>query len=242
MKNDEPEPVAPRANTRPAQPKADEAAPADAAAQDGDSAVQYKESSPKQGVNGEQDKKQKAEDRRKKRAIADAKRLFAPAVLERREPRENHLHVRGDFLTKGPIVEPHTPEVLPSFAIRGERPDRLDLARWVVNPSHPLTARVAVNRFWQWHFGRGLVNTGDDFGTQGDPPSHAELLDWLAAEFRDSGWRVKQMHKLIVMSATYQQSSQARPSCTSAIHITRGWHDRTGCVPRPNWSAIPLWP
>jgi hypothetical protein len=145
-------------------------------------------------------------------------REFAPAVMERKEPRENYLHVRGDFLTKGPIIEPHTPEVLPPLKPReGEAPaeprtpDRLDLARWIADPANPLTARVAVNRFWQWHFGRGLVNTADDFGTQGERPSHPELLDWLANEFRDSGWRMKRLHKLIVMSATYRQSSAARP-------------------------------
>jgi mono/diheme cytochrome c family protein len=138
-------------------------------------------------------------------------REFAPGIAEREEPRENYLHVRGDFLTKGPVIEPHTPEVLPPLKPRGEKPDRLDLARWIVDPANPLTARVAANRFWQWHFGRGLVNTGDDFGTQGEPPSHAELLDWLASELRDSGWQIKPLHKLIVMSATYRQSSAARP-------------------------------
>jgi mono/diheme cytochrome c family protein len=138
-------------------------------------------------------------------------REFAPGIEERKDPRENYVHVRGDFLTKGPIIEPHTPEVLPPLSPRGEKPDRLDLARWVVDPANPLTARVAANRFWQWHFGRGLVNTGDDFGTQGEPPSHPELLDWLASELRDSGWQMKRLHKLIVMSATYRQSSAARP-------------------------------
>jgi hypothetical protein len=151
-------------------------------------------------------------------------REFAPAVMKREEPRENYLHVRGDFLTKGPIIEPHTPEVLPPLQPREDKaaregeapaapriPDRLDLARWIVDPTNPLTARVAVNRFWQWHFGRGLVNTGDDFGTQGERPSHPELLDWLASEFRDSGWQMKRLHKLIVMSAAYRQSSTARP-------------------------------
>ena len=137
-------------------------------------------------------------------------REFAPGVIERKEPRENYVHVRGDFLTKGALVEPHTPAVLPPPKPRGEKPDRLDLARWIVDPANPLTARVAVNRFWQWHFGRGLVNTGDDFGTQGEPPTHPEMLDWLASQLRDSGWRMKQLHKLIVMSAAYRQSSKAR--------------------------------
>jgi len=147
-------------------------------------------------------------------------REFAPGVVDRKDPRENYLHQRGDFLAKGPIIEPHTPEVLPPLKPRegaapaepnNQKPDRLDLARWIVDPANPLTARVAANRFWQWHFGRGLVNTVDDFGTQGEQPSHPELLDWLAAEFRDSGWRMKRLHKLIMMSATYRQSSIARP-------------------------------
>jgi hypothetical protein len=138
-------------------------------------------------------------------------REFAPGIDEGDEPRENYVHVRGDFLTKGPIIEPHTPEVLPPLKPRGEKADRLDLARWIVDPANPLTARVAANRFWQWHFGRGLVNTGDDFGTQGELPSHPELLDWLASELRDSGWQMKRLHKLIVMSATYRQSTAARP-------------------------------
>jgi hypothetical protein len=138
-------------------------------------------------------------------------REFAPAVMERKDPRENYLHVRGDFLTKGPTVEPQTPEVLPPLKPRGETTDRLDLARWIVDPANPLAARVAANRLWQWHFGRGIVSTGDDFGTQGERPSHPELLDWLASEFRDSGWRMKRLHKQIVMSATYRQSSVDRP-------------------------------
>jgi hypothetical protein len=85
------------------------------------------------------------------------------------------------------------------------------LARWLVAPENPLTARVIVNRMWQEFFGRGLVRTSEDFGRQGERPSHAELLDWLAVEFRERGWSMKQMHRTIALSATYRQSSAARP-------------------------------
>jgi len=92
-----------------------------------------------------------------------------------------------------------------------EKNDRLALATWLFDPAHPLTARVTVNRMWQRYFGKGIVETDSDFGTQGDKPSHLELLDWLAIEFMDRGWSQKAMHRLIVTSAVYKQSSLARP-------------------------------
>ncbi len=85
---------------------------------------------------------------------------------------------------------------------------RLDLARWLTRPDHPLTARVIVNRLWQHHFGRGLVATPNDFGVRGERPTHPELLDWLATELVRSGWSLKHMHRLMVLSATYQQDSR----------------------------------
>jgi hypothetical protein len=100
------------------------------------------------------------------------------------------------------------PSVLPPLP-KDAPPNRLALAEWLVNPNHPLTSRVAVNRFWQMYFGTGIVKTAQDFGSQGDPPSHPELLDWLATEFIGRGWDVKAMQRLIVTSATYRQSSQA---------------------------------
>jgi hypothetical protein len=113
-------------------------------------------------------------------------------------------------LRKGTGVQPGTPAVLPALEKRGSYATRLELARWLVDPRHPLTARVTVNRIWQHYFGRGLVETEDDFGAQGSPPSHPELLDWLASEFVRGGWSLKQMHRLIVTSAMYRQSSRQR--------------------------------
>jgi hypothetical protein len=111
------------------------------------------------------------------------KQPAAAILVEDEKPRGTRIHVRGDFLRPGEAVQPGTPGVLHPFAARGDHPDRLDLARWLVDPANPLTARVTVNRFWRHLFGRGLVPTLDDFGTRGDPASHPELLDWLANEF-----------------------------------------------------------
>ncbi|MGH9672951.1 MAG: PSD1 and planctomycete cytochrome C domain-containing protein, partial [Bryobacteraceae bacterium] len=116
-----------------------------------------------------------------------------------------HLHVKGDWRQLGDAVEPNTLSIL-GKPLNG-KPDRLALARWLVSRENPLTARVTVNRIWQELFGRGLVRTSEDFGTQGEKPSHPELLDWLAAEFVERGWSVKAMIRVIVTSAAYRQSS-----------------------------------
>ena len=126
------------------------------------------------------------------------------------------VHVRGDFLRQGERVAAGTPAVLPVLHQRASSADRLDLARWLVQPGHPLTARVAVNHIWQHLFGRGLVATPGDFGTRGERPSHPELLDWLALRFSSAppdglGWSRKALIRLIVTSAAYRQSSFARP-------------------------------
>jgi hypothetical protein len=124
--------------------------------------------------------------------------------------RKTHVLIRGDFLRPGVEVKPATPSVLPPMKTGGT-PTRLDLAKWIVDPANPLTPRVIVNWAWQRYFGRGLVSTLEDFGTQGEKPSHPELLDWLAKDFVGNGWSLKKLHKTIVMSATYRQSSKRRP-------------------------------
>jgi mono/diheme cytochrome c family protein len=131
-------------------------------------------------------------------------------VAKRKNPRHSYVHLRGDYRSRGEDVVPGTPAVLPPLKARGETADRLDLARWLVDPANPLTPRVTVNHIWQQLFGRGLVATSDNFGSGGEAPSHPELLDWLAREFIDRGWSRKAMIRLIVTSATYRQSSHAR--------------------------------
>ncbi|HEY2416161.1 MAG TPA: PSD1 and planctomycete cytochrome C domain-containing protein [Pirellulaceae bacterium] len=124
------------------------------------------------------------------------------------KPRDTFILHRGDYSQPTDKVEPGLPGFLPGLS-EGEATNRLALARWIVMRENPLTARVAVNRIWQMLFGVGLVKTTADFGTQGEYPTHPELLDWLAVDFLDSGWDVKALVRKIVMSATYQQSSAA---------------------------------
>src|SRR5262249_21241005 len=122
-----------------------------------------------------------------------------------------YIRRRGSFLDKGEQVFAGVPQNLPQLAA-GQTPNRLGLARWLVDERNPLTARVAVNRAWEQRFGRGIVDTSEDFGTRGTRPSHQELLDWLATEYVAGGWHTKALHKLIVTSATYRQSSVASPA------------------------------
>jgi hypothetical protein len=131
-------------------------------------------------------------------------------MKEREQPRETHVLARGNFLNPGEKVLPGVPAVLPPLPA-GEPANRLTLAKWLVSSENPLTARVTVNRIWEQYFGHGLVETVEDFGTQGERPTHPELLDWLATGFMRQGWSLKAMHRLIVTSATYRQSSRATP-------------------------------
>jgi hypothetical protein len=138
----------------------------------------------------------------------------APVLVENDTPPKTYIHVKGDWREHGPEVQPGTLAILPPLP-DGSASARLRLARWLVSPDNPLTARVTVNRLWQELFGRGIVRTSDDFGTQGDRPTHPELLDWLASEFMQRGWSMKQMVRLMVTSSTYRQSSAARPELTA---------------------------
>ncbi|MGE3405997.1 MAG: DUF1553 domain-containing protein, partial [Pirellulales bacterium] len=136
-------------------------------------------------------------------------------MQERPQPRQTHIQIRGDFLRPGAQVKPAVLAVLPPLPADVANPTRLDLARWIVSPANPLTPRVTVNRVWQRYFGAGLVETENDFGTQGSPPTHPALLDWLSGEFIRQGWSMKAFHNLIVTSGTYRQSSNIRSDLES---------------------------
>jgi hypothetical protein len=155
----------------------------------------------------------KVADLTKEREALDATIPGSFVFKEASTPRDAFIMVRGQYDKLGTKVEPNTPLFLPPLkrANPTARATRLDLARWLLAPEHPLAARVAVNRLWQQLFGTGLVKTSFDFGTQGEPPSHSELLDWLAVEFREGGWDVRALVRLMVTSETFRQSSRVTP-------------------------------
>jgi hypothetical protein len=146
----------------------------------------------------------------KQRTETDAAIAITMIMADLPTPRETFVLKRGEYTMPGEKVEPNVPAMFPPLPADAPK-NRLGLARWLVDPSHPLTARVTVNRYWQQYFGVGLVKTAEDFGLQGQWPSHPQLLDWLAVEFIESGWDIKALQKMIVMSSTYRQSSTVSP-------------------------------
>jgi hypothetical protein len=142
----------------------------------------------------------------------DVAGISTTLVLEERNtPRTTRVLIKGDFTRPDVEVHSGTPSVLHPLKVDSQhQPNRLDLARWIVDRQNPLTARVIVNRVWQVYFGRGIVETENDFGSLGTPPSHPDLLDWLASEFQQRAWSLKELHRLIVSSHTYRQSSAER--------------------------------
>ena len=160
---------------------------------------------------------EKAEPKARKKRIgngdAEAKIVEQMIMRDVPKPRSTFLFLRGDFTRPDKDGGNLQPGVIAAAnpTGRADFKNRLDLANWLVDPANPLTARVTMNRVWMRYFGKGIVETEDDFGTQGTNPTHPELLDWLAGEFIRRGWSMKAMHRLIVTSATYRQSSRARP-------------------------------
>jgi hypothetical protein len=146
--------------------------------------------------------------RQKEKLDKDITTVMVMSELEK--PRDTFILGRGDYRNQTEKVSPGTPAVLPPLP-RDAAPNRLTLARWLVDPANPLTARVAVNQYWQMYFGAGIVKTTEDFGSQGEPASNPELLDWLATEFVRTGWDIRAIQRLIVTSAAYRQSSRATP-------------------------------
>ena len=148
-----------------------------------------------------------------RKELDDIKPVALPVMRELTDSkkRETRILNKGNFLDPGEKVEPGVPAAFTPFPLQAPA-NRLGLARWLVNRDNPLTARVAVNRLWAQFYGLGIVETEEDFGTQGALPSHRDLLDWLAVEFMDKGWDMKAILKTMVMSATYRQSSRVSPS------------------------------
>jgi hypothetical protein len=146
----------------------------------------------------------------KQRADFDAAIPVSLIMADLPQPRETFVLIRGEYDQHGEKVSPGVPASLPPLPA-DVQPNRLGMAKWLTDPSHPLTARVAVNRYWQQLFGTGIVKTAEDFGAQGEWPSHPQLLDWLALDFVESGWDVKRSIKQMLMSATYQQASDVTP-------------------------------
>ena len=182
------------------------------------------------------------------KAARDAKRgLIQPiqeimVMREMEKPRQCYVLTRGIYSTRGEAVPFDTPAVLPPFPEDQPR-NRLGLSRWLTSPDHPLTARVTVNRYWQMIFGNGLVRTPEDFGSQGRPPTHPALLDWLARDFIDHGWDLQHLVKTIVLSATYRQSTltdqKSRNLDPENLFLARGTTDRlTAEMIRDNALAV----
>ena len=164
-------------------------------------------------ASGDAKKKAEGEFNAAKKARENFERSMPRAMVmkERAEVRPTFVMERGDYEKPGEPVTRNTPGFLPPLAKQGEVASRMDLANWFVAPENPLTARVAVNRFWQQFFGVGIVKTSEDIGAQGEPPSHPELLDYLAVSFVESGWDIKALVRQIVLSNTYRQTSVAKP-------------------------------
>ncbi|TWU51786.1 PSD1 and planctomycete cytochrome C domain-containing protein [Rubripirellula reticaptiva] len=172
-----------------------------------------------------------------KKAVAEAEKAEQnyeaqiPLVMVMRDDQQRDTFIleRGNYETPGEKVSPSVPEFLPPLP-EGVKADRLAFANWLVSPEHPLTSRVTVNRYWQLMFGRGLVTTPDDFGLQGELPSHPDLLDWMAVDFRERGWSVKRLLRSIALSKTYRQSAAVDESVVAKdpknIWLARGPRQR----------------
>ncbi len=150
--------------------------------------------------------------------------IRAMTLVDRAKPKDSNVLIRGEALNRGPLVPRHFPTLLGGSEEKrfSDGSGRLEMAREIATRENPLTSRVFVNRVWQWHFGQGIVRTVSDFGTRSEPPTHPELLDWMASWFMDNGWSIKKLNKLIVMSSTYQQDSRVSEQASN-VDPTNQW-------------------